>query len=340
MAETRYDLKLVVDADTSEAQRKLDAIGGGAPATAVADMGTPSPAAEAAAADVRRARAVLGGSGSSSGGVGKPGEEFGRKAGDVAGKMIGKAVAGFIAHEVAGTVFANLKTTGGDNRTVNKAEAATGGALKYGAMGAMVGGLPGMIIGGIVGAGMGYYQEQTRQRKAEEARDLAIREADYARERGAPIAASDSAFSRSLDMAGGWRQRIEMMRARRDEISSGEGGWSVRNLESLLKGLDPESAQGKRVAANLEIQKNRVSALDQQILQEGLAVAPGRLEPGDVGDAWSKRGIGIGATIDVSQVNEKIMGEVQSCRALLEKIANMGTDNLHQMGAMQRAVFE
>ena len=131
-----------------------------------------------------------------------------------------------------------------------------------------------------------------------------------------------------------------MIRARRNEIESGSGTWSIKNLKETLKGLDPESDRGKVVAANLEMQKNRVAQLDRQLVDEGLAVAPGRLEPGSVTDSLAKRGIQVGAQVDVAQVNEKIMGEVQSCRSLLEKIANMGTDNLHNIGAMQRAVYD
>lgn len=336
-----YDLKLVVDADTTEAQRKLDALGGGASAPAGGqDAPRPSPAAEAAAAEVRRERGVLGGGGSQGGGVARPGEDFGRKAGDVAGRMIGKAVAGFLAHEVAGTVFANLKTPGGDNRTVEKAESAVGGALRYGTMGAMLGGPWGAAIGGVVGAGVGYYQEQTRQKKAAEAEENATLISDFARGRDTAIGASDSAFSRSLDLAGGWRQRLEALRARREEIATGSGHTSIRSLEGFLRGADPNARNTIELKGILEAQKGRVASLDRQILDEGLAVAPSRMDPGDVGDAWSKRGIGIGATIDVSQVNEKIMGEVQGCRALLEKIANMGTDNIIDIIGMQRAVYE
>ena len=267
-------------------------------------------------------------------------DDFGKKAGDVAGKAIGKAVAGFLAHEVAATIFNGLKTTGGDNRTVNQAEAGVGGALKWGTMGAMVGGPIGAAIGGVGGALMGVYQERQRQQKAVEARDQAARVADYSRERDTAVGAADSAFGRSLELAGGWRQRQEMLRARRDEIENGSGSWSIKNLKETLKGLDPESERGKAVAANLEMQKNRVAQLDRQLVDEGLAVAPSRLDPGSVADSWAKRGVQVGAQVDVAQVNEKIMGEVQSCRTLLEKIANMGTDNLHNVGAMQRAVYE
>ena len=159
---TEYDLKLVVDADTSEAQRKLDALGGGqggrrpqpsptAPGGAGVTGGsggstspsrtggrpaTPSPAAVDAARRVEGeyVRRTSGGRTSTSGAG-----EFGRAAGDVAGRMIGKAVAGFVAHQVASTVFSAMKTPGGDNRNVNMAESVVGGALQYGTMGAMVG---------------------------------------------------------------------------------------------------------------------------------------------------------------------------------------------------------
>ena len=263
----------------------------------------------------------------------------------MAGRAIGKAVAGFMAHEVAGTIFTALKTTGGDNRNVNQAEAGVGGALRYGTMGAMLGGPLGAVIGGIGGAIMGVFQEQQRQQKVVEARAAEQYNQEYSRQRGTGIAASDSAFGRSLEMAGGWRQRQEMIRARRNEIESGSGSWSVKNLEKALKDLDPESDKGKRVAANVQIQRDRVAALDRQLLDEGMSVAPGRMEAGSVADSWAKRGVQIGAQVDVAQVNEKIMGEVQNCRALLEKIAGMGTDGSTTGGTigiagMLKAVYE
>ena len=55
---TNYDLKLVVDADTSEAQRKLDALGEGASApgggSGAPGAPSPTPAAEEAAERVKR----------------------------------------------------------------------------------------------------------------------------------------------------------------------------------------------------------------------------------------------------------------------------------------------
>ncbi len=357
---TEYDLKLVVDADTSAAKRKLDALGGGSGGGALPPVpgssstsahvtrrdaeralsgtppGAPSPAAREAAERVKgeRAKAAAGRGGGESAG------EFGRAAGDVAGHMIGKAVAGFVAHQLASTVFAAMKTPGGDNRKVNMAEAAVGGALQYGTLGAMVGGPVGAAVGGLAGAIAGLAQEAIRQKKAVEARDLEIDNADYARARNTPIRASDQAFSQSLEMAGGWRQRVAMLRARRDEIANGDGQWSVRSLEKELKGVDPESAVSQRLMASLETQKNRVAALDAQLVQEGLPWQPGRLDAGSVTDSWARRGIGIGASVDVSQVNDRIMSEVQDCRRLLEKIAGMGTDRLHTVEAIQRTVFE
>ena len=328
---TDYDLRLVVDADTSAARQKLDELGnsrsGGKEPLA--------PSAEAQAAAERVRNGISPDSGKKPGGKGA-GEEFGRAAGDVAGRMIGKAVAGFVAHQVASTVFAAMKTPGGDNRAVGMAEAGVGGALQYGTMGAMVAG----PIGAAVGAIAGLAGEAVRQKKALEARDAGILMADYARGRDTAISISDNAFRQTLDYSGGWRQRADAIRARRDAIANGEGTWSIKSLTETLKGLDPESSRGKTVAANLETQKQRVAQLDQQLIQEGLPWQPGRLEPGSVTDSFAKRGIQVGATVDVAQVNDRIMSEVQDCRRLLEKIANMGTDNLHTVGAMQRTVFE
>lgn len=329
-----YDLKLVVDADTGEAQRKLDELTG-APKGA-GPVPAPSAEAEAAAARVRNVR----GGGAGGAGGGREARDFGRTAGDVAGKAIGKAVAGFLAHEVAGVVFSGMKTVGGDNRTVNRAEAAVGGAMKYATMGAMLGGPWGAVIGGVAGAGVGYYQEQKRQEQAAEARAAAIRSADYARSRDLPMQASDQAFGRALDMAGGSERRLAMLRARRAAIAEGEGSWSVKNISETLEGLDPESDRGKAVLANLEAQKQRVASLDMQMLQEGFSNAPGRLGAGDVTDVFARRGISVGSQVDVAQVNDRISADVRDCKALLEKIANMGTDNLHTIGEMQRTVFE
>lgn len=337
---TNYDLKLVVDADTTEAQRKLDALGGGTSggtSPSGSSVPSPSPAAQEAAERVRKFRLDPNYKPNN---LSNNPDDFGKKAGDVAGKAIGKAVAGFLAHEVSATIFNGLKTTGGDNRTVNQAEAGVGGALKWGTMGAMVGGIPGAIIGGVGGAIMGVFQERQRQTKAVEVRDNEMRNSLYRRTVDTAMGASDSAFGRSLEYAGGWRMRQEMIRSRRDEIESGSGSFSIKNLEKALKNLDPESDKGKRVAANIEMQRSRVAALDQQLLDEGLSVAPSRLDPGSVADSWAKRGVQIGAQVDVAQVNERIMGEVQSCRALLEKIANMTNGDTVSIRAMQRAVYD
>ena len=378
---TNYDLKLVVDADTTEAKRKLDELSaahsspevqeavqrvreqaapspersqpaprpqppaptpsgeGRAPSLPQPAPNTPpvhTPAAQEAADRVRKWRLDP----NYKPKLDNNPDDFGKKAGDVAGKAIGKAVAGFLAHEVSTTIFNGLKTPGGDNSKVEQAEAGVSGALKYGTMGAMLGGPLGAIIGGIGGAFMGVYQERQRQDKAVEARDNEMRLSRYRTNVNTAMSASDSAFSRALDMAGGSRQRAEMIRARRDEIESGKGSWSIKSLEKSLKTLNPESDTAKGVAANIEMQRSRLAALDQQLLEEGLASAPGRLDPGSVADSWAKRGVQVGAQVDVAQVNEKIMGEVQNCRSLLEKIANMTNDGSIHIRYMQKAVFE
>ena len=386
-----YDLKLIVDADTTEARRKLDALAEAhrtpevreAAARAQASAGVrkderrapdplpPKPAQQPASTgqetfEEARARGALFPGGQAMpkdtmtpeefgawrdreakaydarGGAPKEAEDFGRKAGDVAGRAIGKAVAGFMAHQVASVAFAALKTPGGDNRAVNMAEQTVGGAIGGATTGAMIGGPWGAAIGGVAGGAFGAMGELLRQSKAAQARDNAIALQDRERNRGVVRGASDGAFARSLDLAGGFRQREEMLRARREQLMFGEGNWSVRNLSRKVRELDPESDAGKAAAAQLQLQKDRVAELNNQLVALGFekAGAPGRMEPGEVADAWSARGIQVGAQVDVAQVNEKIMSEVADCRALLQKIADMGVDRASTITDVQRAIFE
>lgn len=326
-----YDLKLVVDADTSEAQRKLEALGGGTSGGGAAPSGTsipsPSPAAQEAAERVRRFSLDQNDKPRPS----SP-DEFGKKAGDVAGKAIGKAIAGFLAHEVSTTFFNGLRASGGDGRDIKMAQSGVGGAIQYGTAGATVGGPVGGAVGALAGALMGMLQESLRQDAAAESRDNSLYWDDYRRNVKSAVSAGDSAFDRSLELTGSSRQRQEMIRARREEIERGSSMWSIKNLKEQLKRLDPESDDGKAVISNINMQRDRVAALDRQLLEEGLSAAPSMLDPGSVADSWAKRGVQIGAQVDVAQVNEKIMGEVQNCRTLLEKIANMA--NYGEIGAV------
>ena len=245
-----------------------------------------------------------------------------------------------MAHEVATTIFNSLKTPGGDNRNVNQAEAGVGSALRYGTMGAMLGGPIGAVIGGIGGAIMGVFQERQRQQKVAEARDNAMEYQKRDMARSVVYGASDSAFARSLELSGGWRQRREMIRARRDEIEHGAGWGSIDNLKKNIKNTDAESDKGKELAQVLQMQMGRWASLARQEIDEGLAVAPGRLDAGSAADSWAKRGVFVGAQVDVAQVNERIMGEVQSCRVLLEKIASMGTGAETTIGNVLKAVYD
>lgn len=272
----------------------------------------------------------------------KEADDFGRAAGETAGKAIGRAVAGFVGRQVVGTAFAALKTPGGDNRALNIAEQGINSGIMGGMAGYELGKGKGAAIGSMLMASVGIATEVIRQMHAVTARDNAMRFQDQNRNRGVVNNASDSAFGKQLDMAGGFRQREELLRARRQELMYGEGAWSVRNLTRKVKYYDPESDAGKNALAQLNMQKDRVAAINSQLVELGFerAAAPGRLDPSGVADTWSARGIQVGAQVDVAQVNEKIMDEVAECRALLQKIAEMGTDRPSTITDVQRAVFE
>lgn len=324
---SEYDLKLVVDADTSAAEQKLDGLGGSVHAA--------TPEAREAAERVRAARSGGTNNAAQNGGA----KDFGRQAGEVAGRTIGAAVAGYLSHQVADVVFSRMKTPGADNRTVNKAESSFKGAAGGAAMGFAAAGPLGAVIGGLAGAVTGLAAEQTRQRNVRQERDLGIRMSDYSRGRDGAVQASDKAFADALQMSGSRRRRVEMLQDRRREIAAGDGRWAIPALEKMLKTLDPESARGKIVAGNLEMQRARVAALDQQIIQDGLPWRSGRIDAAAVTDSYGKRGLEIGSQVNVAAVNDKIMTDVQAIRGLLEQIAAMGTDEVHSLESITKAVY-
>lgn len=322
------DFRLVVDADTTSAKRELDAI-------------------RESAEKTRKAREEATGEGRPSGDPGKPSDgpgarraddEFGRRAGDVAGKAIGKAVAGFLAHEAVGAVMQSMRTVGGDNTSVDRAESALAGAAKYGTMGAMLGGPAGAVIGAALGAGAGLWQQRNKERQDREAAALATRQADYRRTVTGGIGMSDAAFRAELSMEGNYKRRIDMMGERARNLQSGPGEWSVANLQKTLAGLTPGTARYDAVAQNIETQKERIAQLQQQMFAEALPWKPRGVDAGEVTDAFAKRGIEIGAQADVGGLNDKVIDELRAIRQEIHAASVRGADTLYTPGAQLRDI--
>ncbi len=324
----QVDFKLVVGADTSEARAELDAIERRAQAVKDAKAeseqrpGTPSATPVPAAGKPGA----------------KPAQDFGRNAGEVAGRAIGKAVAGFLVHDVASQMFSSMRTVGGDNRAIDRAEGAVGGAVKYGTMGAMIGGPLGAAIGGIAGAISGLAGQLNREKTEKQTADLATRVADHNRTIQGGVAMADRAFGEELSLEGNWRRRVGMMAERAGDIQGGDGSWSIRNLEKALKNLTPGTAQYDQVAKNLEMQKNRAASLQQQMFEEALPWRPRMMEAGEVADSFSKRGLEVGAQADVASVTDRMLDELRAIRQDLHAVASRGADEVHTPESLLRRI--
>lgn len=323
------DFKLIVGADTTEARRELDEIRAAAENVkaargepSVGGSPVPSSGSAGAASPAKQSR--------------KAAQEFGKEAGGVAGSLIGKAVAGFMVHQVAGTILSSMRTVGGDNRNVDRAESSLNGALGGALMGSKFGPL-GALVGGLGGAAMNLWGQHEKERMERESASLNIRMADHRRTVDSSVSMSDRAFSEELGFEGNWKRRIGMMADRAGTIYGGDGAWSIRNLEASLKKKTPGTVDYDVTAKNLEMQKNRLASLQQKMFEEALPWRPRSMEAGEVTDSFAKRGIEVGAQVDVASVNDRILDEVKAMRITIGEIARKGTDAVHTVDSMFNA---
>ena len=318
-----YKTTLVVGADTTQAEEKLDKLKRKADGTG-GDGTPPAPPPPGGDRDPRR-----------------QGEEFGR----AAYKQIGRAVAGFALHQVAGIAFAAARTPGGNNVNVDRAEAGVGGALQYGTMGAMLGGPLGAAIGGLAGAVAGLARHEMELRKQVAENVMARQDTVYRANVSSTTRASDAAFA-ELTRGRTTEERIAMLEARRQEIRSGEGQWSIANLEASIRRReaagDIKSHEYQAETANLEMQRQRETALSDMIIAARMdARAPEAVTAGDFSDAYSKRGLQIGGDAATAAMDEQLaIGREQV--QLLRRIADMGTSSIYKSAAVERvaATFE
>lgn len=325
-----YKTELVVGADTSDAERKLDALerrreqldgGGDAGAAPAAPPPAPAPPRPP-------------GSPPSPSRPDRDGDVFGR----AAARQIGRAIAGYALHQGAAIAFGAARTPGASNVNVDRAEATVGGALQYGTMGAMLGGPIGAVIGGLAGAAAGLVRhEQELSRTIAEnriARGATVYRAGVA----ATARASDAAFGELLQ-GRTLGERASMLEARREELRAGAGGWSIASLEKELRRREDRGETSGReyesIAENLAMQRQREAALTDQIIATRMENSAAMdVRASDFSDAYSKRGLTVGGDAATAAMNEQLaIGREQV--QLLRRIAEMGGGGSDSYSARQ-----
>lgn len=302
-----YEVKLRVDSEADQAKQDLDEI-------------------EARGQRIKR---TLGGGGG--GGGGKGPRALGREMGDefsrVAGRAIGKAIAGFVAHRASGLVFEGMRTHGGDNTNVDRAESVVGGALQYGTIGAMFGPW-GAAIGALAGAVAGLVGQLQKESNRRAAVDQNLRMSNWQSAEVATGGIGKSALGALLDRA--WAGNGGRAQILRDQVVTSLGNYKTaqRRLEEA-SGWDPESEAFKvRLTDHQLAQQAYFGALQDYANEKVAGVGSAKpYEGSEFGDAFSSRGIYIGPQVDVASVNDSLgdrMTEQVNLLRQLVDISNQG----------------
>ena len=299
-----YEVKLRVDSDADKAKQDLDEI-------------------EARGQRIKR---TLGGGGG--GGGGKSPRQHGRDMGDefskVAGRAIGKAIAGFVAQQVSGLVFEGMRTYGGDNTNVDRAQATVGGAMQYGTMGAMVGGPWGAVIGALVGGVTSLVGQLQKERQRRAAVDQNIRMSNWQAAEGATSGIGKSALGALLDRAwSGNGGRAQILRWQAKDAFAQYG--DARRRFEEASGWDQNSEAFKVRQADFQgAQQAYFGALQDYANEKIAGIGSARpYEAGEFGDAFSSRGMYVGPQVDVASVNDTLGNQMQEQVNLLRQLVDI-----------------
>jgi len=308
MAE-EYGVKLKVTADTADAQASMDEL-----------LRQKSQRVQNAAGAASGGSAS-GGSGIDPKRVGKGlGQAFNKEVEDgPTGKMIGKAIAGFVLHQGLGSAFSFARTVGGDNTNVNRAEGSVGGALQFGTVGAMLGGPWGAAIGGLVGAASGLIGEYGKERQARQQTKFGMWQAANQADESLMAGLGSMAQNRLLGWQGSRENRIEWLTANRKDIQDRR-----QEASNRLSAFGGDTTS--REYAYLQGEYTRLTGQYGQALsaemQERMKPLYDSFEAGDFSDAFSKRGLTVGATVDVAGANERIIDQQQKMVDLLQRLVD------------------
>ena len=298
-----YEVKLRVDADAEDAKRDLDDI-------------------EAKGQRVKRS--LSGGGGGGGKGPRATGREMGDELGKVAGRAIGKAVAGFIAHQVSGLVFEGMRTHGGDNTNVNRAESTVGGALQGGTMGAMVGGPWGAAIGAVLGGVTGLIGELQKEQRQMAAVKIGMRMSAWQAGEGTTSSIGKTALNALLDRAWtGNGGRAEILRGQAVDAQREYKAASARMEEAA--GWDQESTEFKMRQAEYNRTQQQYYGAVTEWANERIA-GMGNAKPYEAGafnDSFSSRGMYVGPQVDAAEVNDVLGERMQDQINLLRELVNI-----------------
>ena len=319
MSENNIGMKILVTAETAEAEKGLDDI-----ASKAEEVKNLSHSRSSSSSSTSRGiNPPNGGSGPNSVSdkqAKKAGEEFGRSAAGA----ITKAAAGFLLHDLSGTLFKWARTPGEDNTSVDRANASMQGAVALGTAGAMAGGVWGGAIGAVVGALNGLAGQLAEERNARRQTAIGIWQNSLAANEGVNSRIGNFALSRLMEFTGSRFGKDELLRANLKEQAQ-----LLAAAANRLKSIQDKSSTAYQYASG---EHSRIAGLYGQTLGEWALhrlnnMTPERVSASDVTDSWSRRGIYYGREIDIASVNDSSTRHADMMSALREIVSatNQGT---------------
>lgn len=245
--------------------------------------------------------------------------------------------------------YAWAKVPGQNNREVTRQEATYGG-IRSGAMtgGSILGTIAmftpwgkmaklammglGALTGGAIGGFSGNSQARAQERNEDIVAKLADEQQRDLRRWNRQLTFSDMAFRRQLELTPSRLGQLQKVRRQIAQVRAGGGEMSILNLEGVYNAMrkgtvfrgrkyeqgDLETTEGKNVITMLARQRDRLDAL--KIQEQQLQMTPYARPQEAITDAYSRRGMYVGAQVDTLSFNREIINNMKKIVDALEKM--------------------
>lgn len=235
------------------------------------------------------------------------GADEGQSKGTMHGAGIGALVGGTIG-AVVGTVVPGVGNVAG----------AAAGASIGGAVGAWTGKIGGVILGS-------KEEEEAKRREIFNRNQAAMRRRimdDQNRTLRNEQRMSDFGFQELMARSSGRQERIQLIKDKIEQINKGTGDNTISALRkkyySMTEG-EKATGEGQEVYRRLQSQLDRVDDLKMMLSKERLNPVTRMELPDTYADEYSRKGLYVGAQVDVRSVNEDILAQLKTTNDLLRK---------------------
>lgn len=207
--------------------------------------------------------------------------------------------------------------------------AGIGGGLGL-ALGGPLGAMIGAGLGGGLGALAGWWKggnlkdiEQTTRTNARVSENIYTKRGE---DIGFARSQSEMGFALALERMSGRTSRIQLIEEQLANIKSGGGANSLRSLNRQYNAMsegEKETVGGRFVYQQIREQVGRIRQLELQKQEIEAAMPMTRpYEEGRFADDMTRRGLFVGASVDVADVNKSILSELRKQTELYRQMMN------------------